>query len=149
MKCLKAIMLLGTVFMLCSAFNWKFWKSKKSEEDLQKLDPRSIYMAGVSASFVDSLVYFTEIQLMDSVYLNKKGFLPNRDQYSQQLKDYLETEEGLTQRVCFVYFSRKHADLMKKISKMKAKYQKGNTLLIRQVNPNTFSFKRVVEENNS
>ena len=71
--------------------------------------------------------------------------LPERSQYSYQLKNYLENEEGLTNRTCFVYFSNSKKKLQKTINKMKTKYQKGKTLLIREVNPNAFKFKKPEE----
>ena len=36
---------------------------------------KPVYMFGVGASFKDSVVYFTEVQLVDSVVLDKNGFL--------------------------------------------------------------------------
>ena len=58
---------------------------------------------------------------------------------------YLENEEGLTNRTCFVYFSNSRKKLQKTINKMKIKYQKGKILLIREVNPNAFKFKKPEE----
>ena len=91
MKSIKILCSLLLVLMVCSAFSLKGSKGK------------SVYIVGVSASFTDSLVYFTEIQLLDSVRLDKNKMLPERSQYSYQLKNYLENEEGLTNRTCFVY----------------------------------------------
>lgn len=133
MKIIKTLCALLVVLMTCSAFSLKGKKDKP------------VYMVGVSASFTDSLVYFTEIQLLDSVYLDKNKMLPERSHYSYQLKNYLENEEGLTDRTCFVYFSNKRRTLQKEMSKMKTKYQKGNTLLIREVNPNAFRFTKPEE----
>lgn len=133
MKIIKTLCALFVVLMTCSAFSLKGKKGKP------------VYIVGVSASFTDSLVYFTEIQLLDSVYLDKNKMLPERSHYSYQLKNYLENEEGLTDRTCFVYFSNKRRTLQKEMSKMKTKYQKGNTLLIREVNPNAFRFTKPEE----
>ena len=110
MKSIKILCSLLLVLTVCSAFSLK--------------GSKSVYIVGVSASFTDSLVYFTEIQL---------------------LKNYLENEEGLTNRTCFVYFSNSRKKLQKTINKMKIKYQKGKTLLIREVNPNAFKFKKPEE----
>lgn len=122
------------VLTVCSAFSLKGSKNKP------------VYIVGVSASFTDSLVYFTEIQLLDSVHVDKNKMLPERAQYSYQLKNYLENEEGLTNRTCFVYFSNNKNKLQKTVTKMKTKYQKGKTMLMRQVNPNAFQFKKPEEE---
>ncbi|MBO5079740.1 MAG: hypothetical protein J6B82_02540, partial [Bacteroidaceae bacterium] len=43
---------------------------------------KGMYMVGVSASFTDSLIYFTDIQFLDSVELDKDKLLPMRGQYS-------------------------------------------------------------------
>ena len=132
MKSIKILCSLLLVLTVCSAFSLK--------------GSKSVYIVGVSASFTDSLVYFTEIQLLDSVSLDKNKMLPERSQYSYQLKNNLENEEGLTNRTCFVYFSNSRKKLQKTINKMKTKYQKGKTLLIREVNPNAFKFKKPEEE---
>ena len=116
MKSIKILCSLLLVLMVCSAFSLKGSKGK------------SVYIVGVSASFTDSLVYFTEIQLLDSVRLDKNKMLPERSQYSYQLKNYLENEEGLTNRTCFVYFSNSRKKLQKTINKMKIKYQKRKDL---------------------
>ena len=132
MKSIKILCSLLLVLTVCSAFSLK--------------GSKSVYIVGVSASFTDSLVYFTEIQLLDSVRLDKNKMLPERSQYSYQLKNYLESfSQGLTNRTCFVYFSNSRKKLQKTINKMKTKYQKGKTLLIREVNPNAFKFKKPEE----
>ena len=105
MKSIKILCSLLLVLTVCSAFSLK--------------GSKSVYIVGVSASFTDSLVYFTEIQLLDSVSLDKNKMLPERSQYSYQLKNYLENEEGLTNRTCFVYFSNSRKKLQKTINKMK------------------------------
>lgn len=133
MKFIKIVCSLFVVLMLCSAFSLKGNKNK------------AVYIVGVSASFTDSLVYFTEVQALDSVSLDKNKMLPNRSHYSYQLKNYLEQQEGLDNRTCFVYFSTKKSSLEKTVAKLKTKYQKGKTMLIRQVNPNAFSFTKPEE----
>lgn len=100
-----------------------------------------VYMAGVSASFTDSLVYFTDIQQVDSAYLGDKGLLQDRAQYSIQLKDYLESNEGGKNRTCFVYYNKKKKKLQKELNKIKQKYQKGKSAMIREVNP-AFKFEK-------
>ena len=77
MKFIKVLVPLFFVMMVCSAFTMKD-------------KGNGIYMVGVSASFADSLVYFTDIQFLDSVTLDKETtLLPNRKQYSEQLDDYM------------------------------------------------------------
>ena len=47
-----------------------------------------VYVYGFAASFNDSIVYFTDIQTLDSATIaSKSGFLYGRDNYSYQLRD--------------------------------------------------------------
>lgn len=121
MKNIKILGALLLVFIICSAFSMK------------KNDDKQVYIAGVSASFKDSLVYFTDIQLVDSVILDKNKMLPQRQQYSYQLKTYLESKLGQSNRTCFIYFDSNKTKLEKSIKKMKDKYQKSGKSIIRQV----------------
>ena len=100
-----------------------------------------VYMAGVSASFTDSLVYFTDIQYVDSAFVDGKGFLAGRSQYSVQLKDYLETKEGGKNRTCFMFYNLKKSKLQKELTKLKAKYNKGGNMLLKDVSPE-FKFEK-------
>lgn len=100
-----------------------------------------VYMAGVSASFTDSLVYFTDIQYLDSAMVDGKGFFVGRSQYSVQLKDYLETKQGGKNRTCFMFYNMKKSKLQKEILKLKEKYKKGNSLVFKDVNPE-FKFEK-------
>lgn len=100
-----------------------------------------VYMAGVSASFTDSLVYFTDIQFLDSAQVDGKGFLVGRSQYSVQLKDYIETKEGGKNRTCFMFFNLKKNKLQKELQKLKEKYNKGKNMVLKDVNPE-FKFEK-------
>lgn len=100
-----------------------------------------VYLAGVSASFTDSLVYFTDIQYLDSASVDGNGMLVNRAAYSIQLKDYLEQKLGGKNRTCFMFFNRKQKSLQKEIAKLKENYKKGNSLVILGVDPE-FKFEK-------
>lgn len=65
--------------------------------------------------------------------------LVGRASYSYQLKDYLEQKQGEQNRTCFMFFNRKKAKLEKEMKKLKEKYQKGGTLVIRDVD-SSFKF---------
>ena len=104
-------------------------------------DKYGVYMAGVSASFTDSRIYFTDIQYLDIAMVDGKGFFVGRSQYSVQLTDYLETKEGGKNRTCFMFFNVKKNKLEKEISKLREKYKKGNNMVIKSVNPE-FKFEK-------
>ena len=68
------------VVLLCSSFTLGKGKGKNKD----------VYMAGVSASFSDSLIFFTDIQLVDSVELDKDRYYSctlNGPDYGSTLED--------------------------------------------------------------
>ena len=82
------------------------------------------YIFGFAASFNDSTVFFTQIQEVDSVWINKKkGFLAGWSQYSYQLRNYCASEMNLPSRTCVVVSSIKRKDVEKKFDKMMKKYR--------------------------
>ncbi len=113
MKVFKSITLLLMVFTLCSAFTF-LKKGKKTQQ---------VYVMGVSFSFKDSVFYMTDIQRIDSVKLTKEKFLPDREEYSSQLRGYLEEKDGDRNHTCITYFSAKREDLQKKATALMKKHE--------------------------
>ena len=81
-----------------------------------------IYMFGFSASFNDSIIYFTDIQTVDSAWIDDKThFLQGRDIYSQQLKDYFAASMQ-PNRICVVMYAPTLKEAEKKYLKMRRIY---------------------------
>ena len=131
MKSFKFLVSLFLVLMVCTAFTL---------EDNKK----GMYIVGVSASFTDSLIYFTDVQFVDSVTLNSEKLLPNRSQYSEQLEDYLKMREGGKNRTCFIYYNKKKASLEKMVKKMKEKYQKDGKSILKETGSD-FKFTKAID----
>lgn len=106
----------------------------------------SVYMFGFSASFSDSTIYFTDIQVVDSVWIDDKTkFLEHRNLYSQQLRDYLAASMQ-PNRVCVVMYALTKKEAEKQYLKMKRIYinKKGASPYdIRYLSENDFRFIRV------
>lgn len=101
-----------------------------------------IYVMGASFSFSDSIVYFTEVQLMDSVRLEKgTKFLPNRDLYSLQLQDYMAVKEGMPERTSIVIFAKSKNKIKKREAKLKNRLENKRGLKVRYLGEK-FSFTR-------
>ena len=64
MKYVRILCAVALVFALCSAFTMK---------DKEK----AVYAFGVAASFNDSIVYYTDIQVLDSVELERMDSCPS------------------------------------------------------------------------
>lgn len=89
-----------------------------------KVEPTTAYMFGFASSFKDSTVYITSVQKVDSVYLSHKNlFLEGRDNYSFQLRDYLESI-GEPKRTCIVMFDRNFKKAEKKWTKLYERYER-------------------------
>ena len=132
MKFVKIVASLFIVLAMCTASTLE---NKKN----------GMYIVGVSASFTDSLIYFTDIQFVDSVKVGKDKLLPMRSQYSDQLENYLEQVKGMENRTCFIYFNEKKAKLEKTLNKMKENYQKEGKSILRELG-DEFKFVKAEEE---
>lgn len=103
------------------------------------------YMFGFSASFNDSIAYFTDIQTVQKVWIDTKThFLLGRDSYSFQLRDYL-SRQGMKDRTCIVVFDTDKKKLEKTLVKMRRKYTvKAKGLYdVRHIDTFDFSFEGV------
>lgn len=128
MKYVKILLAVALVFTLCSAFSFKKGVNKP------------VYVFGVSASFTDTVIYYTGIQLLDSVHLDKSGFLPQRDLYSYQLKNYLEIDLNAPNRTCMIYFSDNKSKVEKEAAKLMTKYKKSKSVTLQKVDSEKFRF---------
>ncbi len=96
-----------------------FTLSVSAKSEMQK-----VYIFGFAASFNDSTVYFTNLQQLDSAWVDAKSkFLLSRENYSGQLSDYL-AGMGLQNKICMVTFDTKQKKAEKKFSKMVSRYSK-------------------------
>ncbi len=138
MKYLRVIMALALAFVLCSAFTMKKDKDKEKEKE------KPVYVFGVAASFSDTVVYYTPVQLVDSVVLDKNGFLPQRDMYSYQLKNHVEYQLNKPNYTCSIYFSENKKKLEKEAAKVTDTYRK-NQYGVQVIGPEDFKFEKPQE----
>ena len=131
MKFIKNV--LPAIVMLCVLSSFSL---------LKKTQP--VYAFGISASFTDSIVYYTEIQVLDSVSLTSEGFLPKREAYSYQLKNYLENK-GEANRTCMIYFSDSQKKIASEFDKISGKYEKNKTVSFKKIEKKDFQFKKPEE----
>lgn len=133
MRFIKYVMI---AFVLVFAFTTTEMSAKK------KMVP-SVYMFGFSASFADSTVYFTDMQQVDSAWIDSKTkFLLGRDNYALQLKNYFANSLKMKNRTCVVIFGIKRKDAEKKYNKMKRIYtvKAKNKYDVKYLNASDFKF---------
>ncbi len=107
-----------------------------------------MYMFGFAASFNDTIVHFTDVMEVDSVWIDsKRKFLLGRNVYSHQFKEYLTTHEQMPARTCVTIFATKRSKAEKKLLKMRRLYgptKKGQTHFdVRYIDSGAFKFKTV------
>lgn len=101
------------------------------------------YMFGFIANFSDSLVYFTDIQAVDSVWYDSKNkFLLGRSSYSNQLREYFANTLNQPHRTCIVIFALTRKKIEKKYLKLKKQYtgKFADRYDVRTLNENEFHF---------
>ena len=133
MKYVKILFAIALVFTMCSAFS------------LKKGNSKPVYAFGISASFTDSVVYFTDIQILDSAKISKDGFLAHRELYSYQLKNYLEDNRLQQNSTCMIYFSENRKQLEKEATKILSKYKRSNRIIVTRVDSEKFRFTKPEE----
>lgn len=133
MKYVKILFAIALVFTVCSAFS------------LKKNHSKPVYAFGISASFIDTVVYYTEIQVLDSAKVSKEGFLSHRELYSYQLKNYVEDSKLQQNSTCMIYFSESKAKLEKEATKILNKYKKNSNMSVQRINIDKFHFTKPQE----
>jgi hypothetical protein len=87
--------------------------------------PAKIYMFGFAASFNDSTVYLTDIQIVNAYLVNNRTkFLANREDYSYQLRNYLQSNGLEAYPTCITMFAENEKDATRKYLKLKERYEK-------------------------
>lgn len=118
------------ILLMCLVIpSLSFAKDGKTKERKKKVQTE-VYVWGVSLSFSDSVVYFTEIQYIEGAIIEDK-LLPNRHLYAYELKDYMSYEENMPGRTSFIYFSDKRSKLEKKEQKVKKRLVEGGEKTVR------------------
>ncbi len=105
--------------------------------------PAKAYVFGFASSFNDSTVYFTEIQELDSVYIETKTkFLFSRENYSSQLREHLQ-QEGVKAPTCITCFALKKKDIEKKYARLRKKYTVNGKFIVKEVKQPGFRYEAI------
>ena len=87
---------------------------------------QNMYMFGFAASFNDSIVHFTDIQKLDSAWIDHKlKLMAGRENYSYQLRDYMADKLKMPNRTCVVFYNQDRQKLEKEYLKMRRIYTTG------------------------
>ena len=143
---LHAIMKQNLLFLLVASCLATFTTGTMSAK---KTVAPKMYMFGMAASFNDSIVHFTDIQEVDSAWIDSKNsFLLGRDSYSYQLRAHLSDALQMPHRTCIVVYNAKRDKLEKKYQKMLCLYttpkkKESQHFDVRMLERGTFHFEAV------
>ena len=99
-----------------------------------------LYVCGFASTFNDSTVYFSDIQQLDNTWTDSKtGFLYSRDNYSYQLREYLQ-KQGVAHPTCIVMFASTRKKLEKEYVALKKRYTTRGQYNVKYVAGNEFAF---------
>lgn len=103
-----------------------------------------VYMFGIVTSFNDSVLYMSQVQLVDSAYTDKKNkFLYSRENYSYQLKNYIKSL-GVENPTCITVYGFKKNKIEKKYSKIRKKFAEKDKYLIKYLAADEFKFSPII-----
>lgn len=89
----------------------------------KKVQVPKMYIFGFAASFNDTIVHFTNVQELDSAWIENKGkFLQTRELYAYQLRDFLANKKQMPRRTCIVVAHKNRKKVEKKYLKFKRLY---------------------------
>ena len=108
--------------------------------------PTKVYMFGFAASFNDSTVCFTDIQEVDSAYIDSRTkFLYSRENYSYQLRDYFQ-QQGFSTPTCITTFALSRKEIEKKYTLMKKRYTQNGQYVVKDIKESDFKFEAIKSE---
>lgn len=112
------------------------------EAKRKKVVQKPVYMIGVGISLVDSMVFISDMQLVDSVTIEKKTkFLMDRQLYSFQLQHYLEAAYKSGPYVPCVFYSPKRKKMERQYLSLHKRYVQNKDLRMVLVDISQFRFK--------
>ena len=108
--------------------------------------PTKVYLFGFATSFNDSTAYMSNVQLLDSAWVDSKTqFLYGRDNYSFQLRDYLKGK-GVVRPTVVMMFGEKKSKLEKKYTKMRKRFLEKNHYHLEYIADDEFHFSPIAPE---
>lgn len=129
--------------LCCVLFIFAFLLYQNAEA---KVKQKPVYLFGFATSFADSLGYVTDIQYIESSYVDTKTkFLIGRNMYSVQLQQYLQQTEGCKHPITSIFFGGKKEKMEKKLLSIRHRYERERDFTLKNV-AYTFKPENYVEQ---
>lgn len=107
----------------------------------QHVKQKAAYMIGVAISKVDSVVFITDMHLVDSVSIEgKTGFLMDRQLYSFQLQNFITERYKGGPYVTAIFFGTKRKKMERRYLALHKRYVQSKELRMLLVDQSQFRF---------
>lgn len=107
----------------------------------QHVKQKAAYMIGVAISKVDSVVFITDMHLVDSVSIEEKtGFLMDRQLYSFQLQNFITERYKGGPYVTAIFFGTKRKKMERRYLALHKRYVQSKELRMLLVDQSQFRF---------
>lgn len=116
-------------------------EAAKLAEKMAKLEPVRCYLYGAGMNFLDSIVYVSDYQYLDSIYIEPDGQLRDHYAYTAAIKFYIESTFGETNETCAVFYGDNDKKQHARYQKMLKTMQK-NGFVVNVIPKNEFAFVR-------
>lgn len=123
---MKSLRLLYAILLMSVALGASARKKKTDKSD--EFTP--VYAFGIGLSFNDSIVYYTDIQLLDSAKVGKYNVLEMRSDYSNQLGAYIESRMHKADYSTMTVYELKRSKAEKGYRKFLKKYEKNSANMV-------------------
>lgn len=120
--------------LLIAVSSMSFAKKKKNKENKQ------VILFGVTVSLTDSAAFITEIMTVDSLLTNKDGFIDKEEEYSTQLKQFIENNYSISNHACAIFYDTDMKDITKKYKKINSRLTNKEKRSLKMIPKTEFSF---------
>ena len=112
------------------------------EAKKHRVKQQTVYMVGVCMSLVDSAIFITDMHRVENVTIeNKTHFLMDRQLYSLQLKQYVESQYKGGPYIPAVYSSPKRKKMERRYLSLHKRYVQSKELRMYLIDQSQFRFK--------
>lgn len=113
--------------------------AKKKTREPKPIVPQRVWIYGCAVNFLDSVVFVTDIQYVDSVIIDREGQLENSYAYSSDLKFYVESRYAKENEACAVYYSPKLKAVEKRYARMRKRFT-AKRMVVNMIGGDSFHF---------
>ena len=134
---MKSLRLLYAILLMSIALGASARKKKTDKSD----DYTPVYAFGIVMSFNDSIVYYTDIQRLDSAKVGKYNVLEMRSDYSNQFGNYIESRMHKSNYSTMTVYELKEGKAEKNYRKFLKKYENNSANMV-LVKKDDFAFSK-------